>query len=114
MRGAEQINRDLAALADAYAAASIAPSEYRRRRRELVCAWTGQSLPEADEADDEATQPKLRAISDEDIARTSPAPQPVADAPKARRSGWWVTALLLLLALAGAAVVVGFVLRRSV
>lgn len=105
----DEINRELLVLTEAFADASIGPAEFRRRRRELVCSWTGEAVPLMDQAlpDEDDTQPALKPITDQDIAAAKPAAAP-------GRRGWWFTILLLLVAGAGAAALLWFVLRRSV
>lgn len=109
MTRAEQINQELQALSDAYAAAALGAAEFRRRRRELVCTWTGEPLPAADQVVEDATQPVLPVITDADLARAAAAAPPAGGTPSRQR---WLTAVLLMFAVAGAALVVWFVLRR--
>jgi hypothetical protein len=116
-RAPEQINQQLLALSESYANAAMGPAEYRRQRRVLICQWTGQALPETgiehDSEDD--TAPKLKAITETDIAMATWAPAaasvPLAKAPVHRRPVVWITLLLLLVALVGAAGLAWFVMR---
>ena len=104
----DEINRELLALTESFAEGAIGPAEFRRSRRELVCTWTGEAVPQMDQdlPDEDDTQPALKPITDQDIA----AAKPVA----AGRRGWWFTMLLLLVAFAGTVALLWFVLRRSV
>ncbi|MEE4249705.1 MAG: hypothetical protein V2I38_03890 [Alcanivoracaceae bacterium] len=117
---ADDINRELLALTESFADGAVGPAEFRRRRRELICDWTGEDVPQIDldlPAEDD-TQPALKPITDKDIAaakQSAVAPSVEVTAPP-RRSywGWWVTGLLLLIAAGGAVSLLWFVLRRSV
>lgn len=119
----EGINRDLLALTESFAEGAIGPAEFRRSRRELVCAWTGEAVPEIDQglpAEDD-TQPALKPVTDKDIEAAQSAPQHESTQsahakPAAHRShlGWWVTGLLLIVAAGGAVALAWFILRRSV
>ena len=116
----DNVNRDLLALTECFANASIGPAEFRRRRRDLVCSWTGEVVPLPAQAapSEDDTHPALKAITDEDIAAAAvavPADKGVTEAPgKSVRWGWWVTGLLLVFAASGAGALLWFVLRRSV
>lgn len=109
MSRVEQINQELQALSDAYAASSLGQVEFRRRRRELICAWTGEPLPANDELVEDVTEPGLRPVTDADLAQATPPVAPQAGKASKQR---WLTVGLLVLAAAGAALVVWFVLRR--
>ncbi|MFN3713866.1 MAG: hypothetical protein ACK4SX_09425 [Alcanivoracaceae bacterium] len=118
MSGApEQINKQLLALTESYANAALGPAEYRRQRRLLICQWTGQMVPETgpDRDSEDDTAPKLKAITETDIAMATWAPTeataPPAKAPWHRRPAVWITLLLLLVALIGAAGLAWFVMR---
>jgi hypothetical protein len=116
---AEQLNRDLLALTESFANAGIGPAEFRRRRRELICSWTGQPVPQPDVSapSEDDTHPGLKPITDEQIKEAASAPEVAVAAAaenKGVRWGLWVTLLLLVFAFSGAAAVLWFVLRRSV
>jgi hypothetical protein len=128
----ESVNHELLALTESFANGAIGSIEFRRRRRELICAWTGEPMPEPAGISEDDTQPMLAAITDEDVAkaevqvtaetkekaeRPKPADMPVLDKPeKTPGSIWrvWATVSLLAFALAGAGALIWFVLRRSV
>lgn len=115
----EKLNQDLLALTESFANAAIGPAEFRRRRREIICQWTGQPVPEVDvSAPSEVdTHPGMKAITDKDVraaaAAAEPASAPAQQASKPIRWGLWITILLLLFAFSGAGALIWFVLRRS-
>lgn len=118
-RTVQAINAALRELAGRYAAGTLSAAEYRQRRRELICELSGESVPQVDDgAAEEHTQPNLPALSDTEMrAAVALASQQVAAINEQRRRGLSVgqrrglVVALLLLALAGAALVSGFVLR---
>jgi|SRR5690554_365081 len=114
----ESVNHELLVLTNSFANGAIGPAEFRRRRRELVCAWTGESPPQVESAgaSEDDTQPMLAAITDEDVAKAVQSvdePQPVVPS---QSKAWrlWATVVLLAFALTGAGALLWFVLRRSV
>ena len=117
----DKLNQDLLALTESFANAVIGPAEFRRRRREIICQWTGQPVPQLDASapSEDDTHPGMKAITDKDVrdaARTpaaEPAVEPVPQSGKPVRWGLWITVLLLLFAFSGAGALVWFVLRRS-
>jgi|GEM_PF-2468682 hypothetical protein len=117
----DKLNQDLLALTESFANAVIGPAEFRRRRREIICQWTGQPVPQVDVSapSEDDTHPGMKAITDKDVrdAARAPAAEPAAVAAepsgKSIRWGLWVTVLLLLFAFSGAGALVWFVLRRS-
>lgn len=116
----DNINHELLVLTESFANGGIGPAEFRRRRRELVCSWTGEALPPLEQVglSEDDTQPALPAITDEDVAAaksaTEPAVEPPVFAPVSKTLSVWATVLLLTLAVSGAGAVLWFVLRRSV
>jgi hypothetical protein len=116
----EKLNQDLLALTESFANAAIGPAEFRRRRREIICEWTGQPVPVVDVSapSEDDTHPGMKAITDKDVRDAARAAKPAA-APAAESSGkpirWglWITVLLLLFAFSGAGALIWFVLRRS-
>ncbi len=115
----EKLNQDLLALTESFANAAIGPAEFRRRRRELICAWTGQPVPELDVSapSEDDTHPGMKPITDKDVRdagrAADPATAPSESPGKPTRWGLWVTVLLLLFAFSGAGALIWFVLRRS-
>ena len=115
----EKLNQDLLALTESFANAAIGPAEFRRRRREIICEWTGQPVPQVDVSapSEDDTHPGMKAITDKDVrdaARAAdPATAPSESPDKPTRWGLWVTVLLLLFAFSGAGALIWFVLRRS-
>ena len=115
----EKLNQDLLALTESFANAAIGPAEFRRRRREIICAWTGQPVPEVDVSapSEDDTHPGMKAITDKDVqdAASAAAPDTVLSEPSGKPTRWglWVTVLLLLFAFSGAGALIWFVLRRS-
>lgn len=116
----EKLNQDLLALTESFANAAIGPAEFRRRRREIICEWTGQPVPQVDVSapSEDDTHPGMKAITDKDVRDAVRAAKPAA-APAAEPSGkpirWglWITVMLLLFAFSGAGALIWFVLRRS-
>lgn len=117
----DKLNQDLLALTESFANAAIGPAEFRRRRREIVCQWTGQPVPQVDASapGETATHPGIKAIADKDVrdaAVAATAEQGSAEPPQASkpiRWGMWITVLLMLFAFSGAVALIWFVLRRS-
>lgn len=117
----EKLNHDLLALTESFANAAIGPAEFRRRRREIICQWTGQPVPQVDVSapSEDDTHPGMKAVTDKDVsdaARAAAAAQaPVAGTEEGKpvRWGLWITVLLLLFAFSGAGALIWFVLRRS-
>lgn len=117
----EKLNQDLLVLTESFANAAIGPAEFRRRRREIICQWTGQPVPQVDAAavSEDDTHPGLKAITDKDVhdaarvAVAEPASAPAQQASKSIRWGLWITVLLMLFAFSGAGALIWFVLRRS-
>jgi hypothetical protein len=111
----EQTNQQLLALTESYANAAVGPAEFRQQRRLLVCQWTGEPVPTAGQGDDseDHTAPKLKAITDADIAMATWAPTSAAVTvvPLLRRPVFWATLGLILMAVLGAAGLAWFVLR---
>ncbi|PKM21867.1 MAG: hypothetical protein CVV10_07210 [Gammaproteobacteria bacterium HGW-Gammaproteobacteria-14] len=99
----KQLNAELLALAEDYSNAALGAAEFRRRRREIICHWTGQSAP-SDPDNGPATLPATPIITvDESSAEEN------ASAGKSSPLGLII--LLLLVAVAGLASLLWFVLR---
>ncbi len=117
----DKLNQDLLALTESFANAAIGPAEFRRRRREIICEWTGQPVPKVDVSapSEDDTHPGMKAVTDKDVrdaARAVAAEQvsaPASQASKPIRWGLWITVLLMLFAVSGAGALIWFVLRRS-
>jgi hypothetical protein len=112
----DKLNQDLLALTESFANAAIGPAEFRRRRREIICQWTGQPVPQVDVSapSEDDTHPGMKAITDRDVREAARVAEiPVTQEHKPVRWGLWITALLLLFAFSGAGALVWFVLRRS-
>lgn len=115
----DSVNHQLLALTESFANGAIGPAEFRRRRRELVCGWTGEQAPQAEPvgASEDDTQPMLAAITDEDVAQAQASKlvsEPAAAPLPSTAWRFWVTVLLLTFALTGAGALLWFVLRSSV
>lgn len=111
------INDALKALALDFSEGRIGAAELRQRRRELICSMTGQALPQLEnDASGEATHPGLPPVSvapapdDDGEGGDVAGPAPVASA---RAGYWWITALTILVALAGVAGLLWFVFRKG-
>lgn len=120
-RGVQALNSALRELAGRYAAGSLSMAEYRQRRRELICELTGEVPPQIEAGvDEDITQPNLPAVTDTEVRATvALASQQVAAINQQQRQAQrlssgqrrWLIAGLLLLALLGAVLVSGFILR---
>ena len=117
----DKLNQDLLALTESFANAAIGPAEFRRRRREIICQWTGQPVPQVDASapSEDDTRPGMKAITDKDVrdAARAVAVEQASNVSTAERKpvrwGVWITVLLLLFAFSGAGALIWFVLRRS-
>jgi hypothetical protein len=108
MSDTAQVNEALLALAEEYANAGVGPAEFRRRRRELICQWTGQPVPEMAVESEERTEPGLQAIVIDEVAMSTTRVEGVGRPAPGQRI---VIISLLLLAAMGAAGILWFVLR---
>lgn len=130
----EQTNQQLAQLGQSYLEGDLARTEFRSKRRELICSVFGTSAPnvpaghDADVIKEDETLPPLTAPSDEVEAATkdvdlsavaesaaepadSTEPQSASEDQGMSRSTVMLTALLVLLALVGVGGLLAFVLR---
>lgn len=110
--GFEAVNRELEALTEAYAGGSMAPSEYRQQRRQLICQAIGEQVPEVQgPGESEQTHPGIASVtvSASRQAAATPAPQ----AGSGRRLYRVLTVLMILVALGGLAGLLWFVFGRA-
>lgn len=101
----KQLNAELLALAEDYSNAGVGAAEFRRRRREMICHWTGQPTP-SDPDNGPATLPAgapVVTVDDPAAAETDSSPE--------KPSPLGLIILLLVLATGGLASLLWFVLR---
>ncbi len=118
---AQTLNQKLSALVDAYANGSMAAAEYRQQRRALICEFTGQAVPEVEaDGSGEQTHPGVAAVKAPEVGTPVAAaemPDAVADdsdrAPAKSNKGLYIliTAVSLLVALAGAGGLFWYIFR---
>lgn len=112
--GFEAVNRELEALAEAYAGGSMAPSEYRRQRRQLICQAIGEQPPEVQgTGEGEETHPGIAPVTTPEPrhaeGESAAAMQPAAG----RRLYRALTGVTILIALGGVAGLLWFVFGRA-
>jgi len=101
----KQLNAELLALAEDYSNAGVGAAEFRRRRREMICHWTGQPTP-SDPDNGPATLPAgapVITVGDSAVVEEDASPD--------KQSPLGLIILLLLLATGGLASLLWFVLR---
>ena len=123
-----EINQELVSITEAHASGQMDRHDFRRRRRELICQVTGETPPSISEEEQAAqvseddTHPKMAAVSvpdpqplqEPDAVVEAAVAEPEADekpAGKAKVSYWKLTAVVLLVAVAGLAGLLWFILR---
>lgn len=110
------LNKQISALVDQYANGSLAAAEYRQQRRALICQFTGESLPQVEEdGSGDATHPGIPAVKAPASTDTAVEPE-VSVAPRAAKSNKslyiLITAVTVLVALAGAGGLFWFIFRE--
>lgn len=115
----EQVNAELSSLIDAYGAGTLAAGEYRQRRRVLVCQISGEAVPEVEnEGSAECTLPGGMAavqLTDKPVAVVEPASEQAPQEEVPRKSNalyWFVTAVTLLVAIAGVGGLFWYIFRQ--
>lgn len=101
----EEVNAELSPLIDSYAAGTVAAGEYRQRRRALICKVSGEAVPEVeDEGSAECTLPGGMAavnVSETPVVERAEAGLRDGVPEKSNALYWFVTAITLLVAIAG-------------
>ena len=114
-----EINSQLLALTETFSSGSIAMSEFRHRRRELICQFTGQDAPKIDdERSGEATQPGMPAVSASSVAQSPkvdadvPTTSTEKASPPSKAVYVMITVVTLLIAISGFAGLFWFIFRK--
>lgn len=111
----EEVNAELSTLIDSYAAGTLAAGEYRQRRRELVCKVSGEAVPQVEsKGSAECTLPGGMTavnISDSPGAETIEDELRESEPKKSKALYWFVTAITLLVAIAGVAGLFWYIFR---
>lgn len=114
----QEINAQLLALTETFSSGSIAMSEFRHRRRELICQFTGQDAPEIDdESSGEATHPGMPAVSapvaqPPEVEAEVPASSNEKASPPSKAVYVMITVVTLLIAISGFAGLFWFIFRK--